>query len=105
MKQLFITEGGIFLKKAMVILVYPRIQFEDDYPCSWLPYSILSIASAIKETHPNIEVVVFDENRKNIDDFNDLLNREYNILCIGYSIMTGGGQIEYALELADFFRN
>lgn len=88
------------MKKSVVILVYPRIQFEDNYPCSWIPYSILSIASAIKETRPNIEVVVFDENRENISNFNTLLNEKENILCIGYSIMTGGGQIKHALELA-----
>ena len=89
------------MKKSVVILIYPRIQFEDNYPCSWIPYSILSIASAISETRPNIEVSVFDENRQSIDDFISLLNREENILCIGYSIMTGGGQIKHALELAD----
>lgn len=90
------------MKKSAVILVYPQIRFEDNYPCSWIPYSILSIASAIKKNRPNIEVVVFDENRNYIDGFNEMLNKTYNILCIGYSIMTGGGQIGHALELADF---
>lgn len=89
------------MKKSTVILTYPRIQFEDNYPCSWIPYSILSIASAIKETRPNTEVIVFDENRSSIDDFKNLLNKSKNILCIGYSIMTGGGQIKNALNLAD----
>lgn len=89
------------MNKSTVILVYPRIQFEDNYPCSWVPYSILSIASAIKKNCPNIEVIVFDENKNYIADFNDLLDNVHNILCIGYSIMTGGGQIEHALELAN----
>ena len=88
-------------EKPVVILTYPSIQYEDNYPCSWIPYSILSIASALKTTRPNVEVVLFDENKKSIDNYKDLLNEKENILCVGYSIMTGGGQIAHALELAE----
>ena len=84
--------------KRTIILVYPRIQFEANYPCSWLPFSILAIASSLPKDKFNI--IIFDENRKTTLDFESLLKSIEDPLCIGFSIMTGGGQINSALTLA-----
>jgi radical SAM superfamily enzyme YgiQ (UPF0313 family) len=83
-----------------IILVYPRIAFEDNYPCSWIPYSILSIASALDKKN-GIDVIIFDQNRKDENEFCSIVNKYRDILlCVGFSIMTGGGQIKNALQLA-----
>lgn len=84
--------------RKQIILVYPKIIFEANYPYSWVPYSVLAIASALpKEQY---EVIVFDENRNTPDEFAQLLKSVNSPLCIGFSIMTGGGQINNALSLA-----
>lgn len=85
--------------KQVVILCYPRIIFEANYPCSWIPYSILAIASSIKK-QKQIEVLLFDENRKTKEDFDAIIQNNDNILCVGFSVMTGGGQLANALEMA-----
>lgn len=84
--------------KPAIILVYPRISFEDNYPCTWLPYSLLALASALSPEA--YKVIIFDENREDEIEFESLLKNHQNILCIGFSIMTGGGQIANALKLA-----
>ncbi|MDD2245124.1 MAG: radical SAM protein [Syntrophomonadaceae bacterium] len=86
--------------KNEIILVYPKIDFEDNYPHTWIPYSLLSIAQPIIQ-EKSAEVIIFDENRRSISDWYLILeeHRE-NLLCIGFSIMTGGGQIQNALNLA-----
>lgn len=84
--------------KHSIILAYPRIQFEANYPCSWVPYSVLAIASAMSKEEFNI--IVFDENRRGVSEFESLLRSIENPLCIGFSVMTGGGQIGHALKLA-----
>lgn len=89
--------------KDSVILVYPRIEFEDNYPCSWIPFSVLSIASSLDTSLYN--VTIFDENRKSISDFQDLLSSVDSPVCIGFSIMTGGQQIKNALEMANIAKN
>ncbi len=91
------------MTKYTVILVYPKVNFEDNYPCSWLPYSLLAIASSLSTEKYNIHI--FDENRNNLSDFDKLLKNSENILCVGFSIMTGGGQICNALELASLVRS
>lgn len=83
-----------------VVLCYPRIFFEANYPCSWIPYSVLAIASSLKN-NKQLDIILFDENRRSIDEFETLIKEYDNILCIGYSIMTGGGQISNALEMAE----
>ena len=86
--------------KNTIILCYPQIKFEANYPCSWVPYSVLAIASALKENDSSLNVIIFDENRKSIEDFKCLLKQQKDILCVGYSVMTGGGQIINALAMA-----
>lgn len=85
--------------KRTIILVYPRILFENNYPYSWIPYSVLAIASSLSKDAYNI--VVFDENRKSVLDYKKLLSSINTPVCVGFSIMTGGGQIRNALELAE----
>ena len=81
-----------------IILVYPRILFEANYPCSWIPFSVVALASALPKDAYNI--LIFDQNRKTTSDFSVLLESIDSPICIGFSIMTGGGQIYNALELA-----
>lgn len=84
-----------------VILVYARISFEDNYPCSWIPYSVLAIVSAVpKEEY---ECIIFDANRKDDIEFKQLLEQK-DILAVSFSIMTGGNQIENALKLAEMVK-
>lgn len=84
-----------------VILIHPKIDFKDNYPCCWIPFSILSIGSSIK--NENLNVHLYDENcitKENIlNDFSDK-----DVLLVGISIMTGGGQINNGLEFAKRIR-
>lgn len=85
--------------KQVVILCYPRIIFEANYPCSWVPYSILAIASSLKQ-YNQVEVILFDENRNSAEEFDAIIQNNDNILCVGFSVMTGGGQLSNALKMA-----
>ncbi len=85
-----------------IALIHPKIFFEDNYPCSWIPFSILSIGSSLPKD--KYDVCLFDENcmaRSTI--FERLANKD--ILMVGISIMTGGGQISNALEISEKMRN
>lgn len=44
---------------------------------------------------------MFDQNRNSDREFESLLRSVDNPLCLGFSIMTGGGQIGHALRLAE----
>jgi radical SAM superfamily enzyme YgiQ (UPF0313 family) len=63
----------------------------------------LAIASALPKDEINI--IVFDENRKSISEFESFLRSTQNLLCVGFSIMTGGGQIGHALKLAELSKH
>ena len=84
-----------------VILIHPKIDFKDNYPCCWIPFSILSIGSSAMNN--NFEVCLYDENcisKENIiSDFS-----EKEVVLVGISIMTGGGQIKNGLEIAKRIR-
>jgi radical SAM superfamily enzyme YgiQ (UPF0313 family) len=84
------------LRKA-IVFVYPKIEFEENYPCSWIPYSVLSLASSlnIKE----YEIIIFDGNRKSDKDFIKILTSTEPFI-VAFSVMTGGEQISHALKLA-----
>lgn len=87
--------------KPLVILAYPKIDHEKDYVYFWMPFSVLAIAKVLIDENL-AEVVIFDGNQKSDADWERLLNRLGDrAACIGMSIMTGGGQIRYALNLAD----
>lgn len=81
-----------------IALIHPKINFEDNYPCCWIPFSILSIGSSIQDDC--FDIYLYDENcisKEHI--FHALSDKE--ILLTGISIMTGGGQIKNGLEIAE----
>jgi len=90
------------MSKNKIVLIYSKIEFEKNYPCSWLPYSLLSIASAVKIEDHSVDILIFDENKNSdLDSLYKFIREEKdNIVCIGYSIMTGGGQIKNALKIS-----
>lgn len=86
--------------RDLVILVYPKIHYKDDYPFTWVPYSILTLSKAIKKEKKDIEVIKYDCNVENNERLIKLIEKEQNrIIFLGFSIMTGGGQIEEALAI------
>lgn len=90
--------------KPLVILCYPRINFETNYRYSWIPYSLIFIADAIIQ-QGLVDVEIFDANDQSDDCFKNMVLREKNrLLTVGFSIMTGGAQISHAIELADWLR-
>ena len=87
------------MRKPMILLAYPKIDHEKDYVYSWMPFSLLTIAKPLLEE--GVEVIIFDGNQSSLDGWDQLLAQHANsAAAIGISIMTGGGQIGHALELA-----
>lgn len=87
--------------RQLVVLVYPRISYEENYKCTWLPFSILYIADALRSQNL-VDVIVYDENRQQMQTFDSLIEENaFRLLAVGFSIMTGGGQIQYALSMAE----
>jgi anaerobic magnesium-protoporphyrin IX monomethyl ester cyclase len=83
--------------RPLVILAYPRVEHEQDYLYHWMPFSLLTIAAALRAM-PEVDVVIFDGNQHGMDEWEALLDAELpRALCIGLSIMTGE-QIRHALE-------
>lgn len=86
-------------RRSTVILAYPKIDHEKDYTYFWMPFSLLTIAKPIIDQQL-AEVVIFDGNQQGIDAWERLLDDHLDdALCIGVSVMTGGGQIAHALEM------
>lgn len=81
-----------------IALIHPKIDFEDNYPCSWIPFSLLSIGSTLPKDR--FEIQIFDENCIEKDEIYKQLSKK-EVLIIGISIMTGGGQIGNGLEIAE----
>lgn len=82
-----------------VILVYPKIDHEKDYVYFWMPFSLLTIAKPLMESGL-VNVVLFDGNQKDAAAWERLLDEHLGqTVCIGVSIMTGGGQIGHGLEM------
>ena len=87
------------MQRPLVILAYPKIDHEKDYVYFWMPFSLLTIAKVLLDD--GIDVVLFDGNRSSLVEWGRLLDDHLShAACIGISIMTGGGQIGHALELA-----
>lgn len=85
----------------IIALIQPKIHFEDNYPCSWIPFSILSIGSSLPRDR--YDVRLFDENRITKSAiFRELAGKD--VLMAGLSVMTGGGQIRNALEISEQMR-
>lgn len=85
--------------KRKVILVYPKIDYEENYKYSWTPFSILALAGVLEQR--GFEPVLLDQNSEpGVDWFSRLEPHLNEALCVGFSVMTGGGQIQHALALA-----
>lgn len=85
--------------KRTVVLVYPKIDYEDNYKFNWTPFSVLALAGVLEQR--GFVPVVLDQNM--IPDSDMIGKIEPHLdeaLCVGFSIMTGGGQIGHALQLA-----
>lgn len=84
-----------------IALIHPKIDYKENYPCHWLPFSVLAVASGLPEDRFRIRI--FDEHIMSAEQINQELAGD-EILVIGISIMTGGGQIENGLGLARLLR-
>lgn len=80
-----------------VAFIHPAIDYEDNYPCSWIPYSVLSLASRMNSE--KYQVKIYDEHKTSFDIIMQSLI-VFNPFIVGISIMTGGGQIARALLFA-----
>jgi radical SAM superfamily enzyme YgiQ (UPF0313 family) len=88
------------MKRPTVILAYPKIDHENNYAFFWMPFSLLTLAKPLIDSQL-VEVVLFDGNQQPTSDWKLILQEHIaNTICVGISIMTGGGQIGHALELA-----
>lgn len=86
--------------RPAVILLYPKVDHEKNYVYFWMPFSLLTIAERI--LHDGLaDVFIFDGNQRNDEEWSRFLDQHIDrAVCIGVSIMTGGGQIGHALRLA-----
>lgn len=90
--------------KPLVILAYPKIDHEKNYVYYWMPFSTLTLAKVILDASL-ADVVLFDGNQETHEAWEALLDQHLGrALCVGVSIMTGGGQIAHALRMASAVR-
>lgn len=85
--------------RPLVILCYPRIEFKANYRYAWVPYSLLPIADALLN-QGLVDVLIYDANQEALPWETVVRQNQHRLLCVGFSIMTGGQQISHALELA-----
>ena len=72
----------------LIILVYPKIDYEDNYAYHWVPFSLLTIAKALSTNKAN-EVAIFDGNQRDMNEWEMFLtDKIQRALCIGFSVMT-----------------
>ncbi len=92
------------MNEKNVLLVYPKIDYEENYKYSWTPFSILALAGVLEAR--GIRPVLFDQNSDpDADWFSRIEPYLPGALCVGFSAMTGGGQIQNALKLAEEIRS
>ncbi|WP_063728818.1 B12-binding domain-containing radical SAM protein [Streptomyces sp. RTd22] len=85
--------------RPTVILLYPKIDHEKDYVYFWMPFSLLTIAKPLRESGL-VDVVLFDGNQHDEAAWERFLDEHLGrAVCVGVSIMTGGGQIGHALKM------
>src|SRR5262249_2487519 len=73
---------------------------EKDYVYFWMPFSLLTVAKPLLDGGL-ADVVIFDGNQAGDADWPAFLDEHLDrAVCIGVSVMTGGGQIGHALDLA-----
>lgn len=90
---------GLPDRRPLVILLNPKVDHEKNYVYFWMPFSLLTIAQSL--IHEGIaDVVLFDGNQSDDAEWGRFLDEHLDrAICIGVSIMTGGGQIGHALRL------
>lgn len=87
-------------RKPLVILAYPKIDHEKNYVYYWMPFSVLALAKVVLDADL-ADVVLFDGNQQTQEEWGQLLDEcAERTLCVGVSVMTGGGQIAHALTMA-----
>ncbi|MBL1101916.1 B12-binding domain-containing radical SAM protein [Streptomyces coffeae] len=85
--------------RPLVILVYPKVDHEKDYVYFWMPFSLLTIAKPLLD-EGQVEVLLFDGNQSDAQAWDRFLDEHLDrAVCIGVSVMTGGGQIGHALDM------
>ncbi len=86
-------------RRPLVILLYPKVDHEKNYVYFWMPFALLTIGQTLLN-EDIADVVLFDGNQSDDAEWNRLLDDCLErAVCIGVSIMTGGGQIGHALRL------
>lgn len=90
-------------RRPLVILLYPKVDHEKDYVYFWMPFSLLTLAKPLLDGLA--DVVLFDGNQAGAAAWAAFLDEHLDrAVCIGVSIMTGGGQIGHALDLVRMAR-
>ncbi len=90
---------GLPTRRPLVILRYPKVDHEKDYVYFWMPFSLLTLAKPLLDDGL-ADVMLFDGNQAGDEDWSRFLDAHLDrALCIGVSVMTGGGQIGHALDL------
>lgn len=85
-----------------IILYHPKTDHENNYLYYWIPYSILTIASACESN--GFTAICIDANAGDESHFFDSINDKlHDVLCVGISCMTGH-QIENGLRFAKKIR-
>lgn len=93
------TFMGLPQRRPLVILLYPKVDHEKNYVYFWMPFSLLTIAQSLMN-EGIADVALFDGNQGDDADWNLFLDENLDrAVCIGVSVMTGGGQIGHALRL------
>lgn len=92
------------MERKLVVFAYPQIEYQANYACTWLPYSVLYLADALRD-QGLVDVLVYDANIRQEVRFEDLVRANAErLLAVGFSVMTGGAQIKSALEMAEVAR-
>jgi anaerobic magnesium-protoporphyrin IX monomethyl ester cyclase len=90
---------GMPRRRRTVILLYPKVDHEQNYVYFWMPFSLLAVAKPILDENL-ADVVLFDGNLSDEAAWRRVLDEHLDdAVCIGVSVMTGGGQIGHALDL------
>ena len=92
-------------QRPLVILLYPKVDHEKDYVYFWMPFSLLTIAQSLLNDGI-ADVALFDGNQSDDVEWGHFLDEHLDrAVCIGVSVMTGGGQIGHALRLVEQAKN
>lgn len=79
-----------------IALIHPKIDFEENYPCNWLPFSVLSIGSALPKGR--FQVRIFDEHCVSAEQICQSLADD-DLFIIGISIRKCHRMVEASKSL------